>query len=349
MALKTCIRWTPAIALCVAAILGGGPAMAQLGGAGAAAQPGNPGTMGDVMGGFGGVGGGEAQFLPIVKRPPHPLTAEAARTWLQLQQKVKLPFKDETPLVDVVKYINTATQGPEFPSGLPIYVEPIGLQEAEKSLNSPVLLAMEGISLASGLDLMLKQLGLAYFVRPDGILWITSEASKDTPPRDQGIPVTAAAARAWLALQKPATLDFRESKPLADVLRQLKELTRDGDKPGLRFYVDPVDLQDAEKSMESPVTLDLEDFPLATALDLMTRQLGLTYRVQDDGIVVIRSEPDDEALPEGHGGETIALLRARLMEEKLKAEIAEQRAKVKRLEQGGGQGQGGGFQSRSAR
>lgn len=352
MATMTGVRWATAVALEVAAFVGGKPAMAQFGGLGGrmgmgvATQQGQPGSdSSGLMGGFGGIGGGEVQILPIVKRPPHPLSAEAARTWLRLQQPANLPFKDETPLEDVVKFIRTSTQGPDSPSGIPIYVDPIGLQEAEKTLQSPITLEMEGITLASGLDLMLKQIGMSYSVRPDGIVWIAPSDSASVP-REEGVPVTAAAARAWLKLQEPATLAIREPKPLGDVLRQLRELTREGDKPGIRIYVDPSGLQEAEKSMESPVSLDLEDVPLATALDLIARQLGLTYRVQEDGIVVLQSEPDDEALPEGHGGQTIDLLRARLLEEKLKAEIAEQRAKARRMEQGGGQG---GFQNRPVR
>ena len=43
----------------------------------------------------------------------------------------------ETPLEDVLKYIKKATTSSNY-SGIPIYVDPIGLQEVEKSMTSTV-------------------------------------------------------------------------------------------------------------------------------------------------------------------------------------------------------------------
>ncbi len=43
-----------------------------------------------------------------------------------------MSFNAETPLDDVLKYIKQATTTPTF-SGIPIYVDPVGLQEAERS------------------------------------------------------------------------------------------------------------------------------------------------------------------------------------------------------------------------
>ena len=43
-----------------------------------------------------------------------------------------MSFENETPLEDVLKYVKQAHQGPAFPDGIPIYVDPIGLQEAEQ-------------------------------------------------------------------------------------------------------------------------------------------------------------------------------------------------------------------------
>ena len=44
-----------------------------------------------------------------------------------------MSFADETPLEDVLKYVKQATTTNNY-SGIPIYVDPIGLQEAEKSM-----------------------------------------------------------------------------------------------------------------------------------------------------------------------------------------------------------------------
>jgi hypothetical protein len=61
------------------------------------------------------------------------------------------------------------------------YVDPIGLKEAEKSVQSPVQIDLEGVPLSATLRLALEQLGLRYDVR-DGLLCITAESAVDTAP-----------------------------------------------------------------------------------------------------------------------------------------------------------------------
>ena len=56
-------------------------------------------------------------------------------------------------------------------------MDPIGLQEAEKSLTSTVQMDLEGVPLRRTLELVLRQLGLIYYVF-DGMLYITSEESE---------------------------------------------------------------------------------------------------------------------------------------------------------------------------
>jgi RNA polymerase sigma factor (sigma-70 family) len=100
----------------------------------------------------------------------------------RLEEPLAMSFPNETPLEDVLKYIKQATSSPNGP-GIPIYIDPVGLQEAEKSMTSPVQLDLEGIPLRRTLQLMLSQLGLLYYV-DDGILVITSQDSEATqlPP-----------------------------------------------------------------------------------------------------------------------------------------------------------------------
>ncbi|HKI17823.1 MAG TPA: hypothetical protein VKA15_08075, partial [Isosphaeraceae bacterium] len=86
----------------------------------------------------------------------------------KLEEPISMSFANETPLDDILKYIRTATTTPSF-SGIPIYVDPIGLQEAEKSLTSTVQIDLEGVPLKTQLRLLLKQLGLTYTVK-DGLL-----------------------------------------------------------------------------------------------------------------------------------------------------------------------------------
>ncbi len=63
-----------------------------------------------------------------------------------------MSFGKETPLVDVLKYMKSATQGPND-TGIPIYVDPAGLDKAGKTMQSPVTLDLEGVPLQISLRL----------------------------------------------------------------------------------------------------------------------------------------------------------------------------------------------------
>jgi hypothetical protein len=93
-----------------------------------------------------------------------------------LKKRVPMPFKNETPLEDVLVYIEEQTKSPELPDGIPIYVDPVGLNEAEKTMTSPITLELKRAALRDSLRLLLKQLGLLYTVK-NGLLSITSEGS----------------------------------------------------------------------------------------------------------------------------------------------------------------------------
>jgi hypothetical protein len=98
----------------------------------------------------------------------------------KLGESVSMSFKDDTPLEDVLKYVKQATTTSTY-AGIPIYVDPIGLQEAEKSMTSTVRnIALEGVPLRVTLKLLLNQLDLTYKVK-DGLLTITSNESADQP------------------------------------------------------------------------------------------------------------------------------------------------------------------------
>ena len=103
------------------------------------------------------------------QRPEDP-----AHILAKLEEPISMSFTEDTPLEDVLKYIKQATTTPTY-AGIPIYVDPLGLQEAEKSMTSTVRnMDLEGVPLRRTLQLLLKQINLAYFVE-DGLLFITSE------------------------------------------------------------------------------------------------------------------------------------------------------------------------------
>jgi hypothetical protein len=100
----------------------------------------------------------------------------------KLAEPLTMNFETDTPLSDVIKYIKDATQDEAagLPTGIPIYVDPIGLQDADKTVADTVTMKLEGIPLKSTLRLLLKQLSLTYTVK-DGLMTITSTASDDQP------------------------------------------------------------------------------------------------------------------------------------------------------------------------
>ena len=91
----------------------------------------------------------------------------------KLEEPISMSFAAETPLEDILKYIRQATTSSTY-QGIPIYVDPFGLQEADKTMTSTVRnMDLEGVPLRRTLQLLLKQLDLAYFVE-DGVLCVTS-------------------------------------------------------------------------------------------------------------------------------------------------------------------------------
>jgi hypothetical protein len=115
------------------------------------------------------------------------------------------------------------------------------------------------------------------------------------PPTVTGFPtatdgVVAANARIWNALEQPVPMHFYEDTPLEDVLKHIKAATRGPNGKGIDIFVDPIGLQEAEKSMTSTVrNVELDGVPLKTSLRLCVDQLDLTYRIRD-GYLLITSE-----------------------------------------------------------
>ena len=108
------------------------------------------------------------------------VAAANARIWETLERPVLMRFPDDTPLEDVLKYVRVATSG-QTGKGISIYIDPIGLQEAEKSMTSTIRnIDLEVTPLKTSLRLCLDQLDLTYRVR-DGMVFITSKESEVTP------------------------------------------------------------------------------------------------------------------------------------------------------------------------
>ena len=121
-----------------------------------------------------------ADFASEKWADPDGAQAANARIHEALKQHVPMHFVDETPLEDFLKSIKKATAGADG-KGIPIYVDPIGLSEADKTMTSTVRnIEVDGVPLRTSLRLCLAQLDLEYGVK-DGFLFITSEESYDEP------------------------------------------------------------------------------------------------------------------------------------------------------------------------
>lgn len=113
-----------------------------------------------------------------------PYGPDALATYQKLQQKIDMPFSQETPLGEVLKYVVDQLT-PIDKDGKPLsddpplqfYVDPNGLQEVEKTIDSPIVLDLKKIPTSTALELSLKQLNLEYSVHPDGIVVIDAEGS----------------------------------------------------------------------------------------------------------------------------------------------------------------------------
>jgi hypothetical protein len=93
----------------------------------------------------------------------------------KLEQPIPFHFPEEVPLEDVLKYIRDATRDVNF-QGVPIYVDPIGLRNAEKTMASTVRIDRDAIPVRVGLGFCLKQLDLEFSVR-DGFVAISDNAA----------------------------------------------------------------------------------------------------------------------------------------------------------------------------
>jgi hypothetical protein len=103
-----------------------------------------------------------------------------------LDQPIALDYADGAPLDQLLKEVRKQTTMAPKPAkpwaGIPIYVEPIGMQEAERSMNSTVKRppSADTLTLGEHLRRVLEPLGLGYEVKA-GFLMISSKESLDAP------------------------------------------------------------------------------------------------------------------------------------------------------------------------
>jgi hypothetical protein len=114
-------------------------------------------------------------------------------------------------------------------------------------------------------------------------------------------------ARILKLLEEPVPMHFPNSMTLEELLNHVKKETTHLDGKGIPIYVDPIGLQEAERSMSSTIgaRIDRDDIPLKSSLHLCLRQLQLAYRVKDGFLQIIYDDDerpiiDDSFLIVGH-------------------------------------------------
>jgi hypothetical protein len=113
--------------------------------------------------------------------------ATNARIMRALEKHAPFSFNEETPLEDVLKYVKQVANAPDG-KGIEIYVDPMGLQEADKTMTSTIRnVELDDVTIKAGLGAILPQLDLAYFVR-DGVLVISSEDAVERFPWSASFP-----------------------------------------------------------------------------------------------------------------------------------------------------------------
>ncbi len=91
-----------------------------------------------------------------------------------LDQPIGMLYPNDTPLEEVLDHIREESKKGPTGKAVSIYVDPIGLSEADKTMASTVSINLEGVPLRVSLALLLKQLGMTYFVN-NGLIFITYE------------------------------------------------------------------------------------------------------------------------------------------------------------------------------
>ena len=232
--------------------------------------------------------------LPDTQPPIRSVLVGTNEIVKRLDKPIPLHFPNMVALEDVLKHIKSATKhGPGDP-GIPIYVDPVALQEVLKSMRSVVKINVDGVPLKTALKDLFGQVGLAHLVKDDVLIVSTPRVVEALRRQqvDHAADTSPATKAAMEKLKQPIVMPFRYETPLSEVIHYIRSATKQGPgDPGIPIYVDPLGLEKARRSMQSRVVIELEGVPLKTCLELLLRQLGLDYRVKNGQLsITVRSQ-----------------------------------------------------------
>lgn len=111
------------------------------------------------------------------------------------------------------------------------------------------------------------------------------------------LPVTPNDARTWITLHETMINPLPDGASLGEIIQAIKQVSRgkDGARPPLEIYIDPISLMEEEITLDSPVEFlgfGLERVSLETYLTFVDRLIHMKHRVRN-GVVVLTYPPDE--------------------------------------------------------
>lgn len=241
------------------------------------------GGMGGGMGGGGMGGGGIVTNKPWKIAKPDSEVADAVFEALDLTTELG---QIDTKLSDLGHLLT------EKLDGLPVFVDQRGIKIAELSPNAEIEANIKSLPLRSALRELLEPHALHAIVENEGLL-ITADFVALTR---RGI-----ATDRWIGMDRefvhriekvldaPFAADFVEV-PLEQVRQSISQAV------GLPLTIDRRALEEIGLSSDQPVTLVLKDVPLRAVLNLMLKELDLTYMTRDSVVTITTIEASEQQL-----------------------------------------------------
>ena len=128
-----------------------------------------------------------AAVLFVAVKPLWPGWVKGYRVWqtnrsiqAQLARSVPMTLSQGANLAGLLAAVSQATRGPEFPAGVPVFIDPQGMQGVGATMMSPVVVNAANAPVGNSLRAALRAMGLDYRVR-DGIVTIVNPADAPEP------------------------------------------------------------------------------------------------------------------------------------------------------------------------
>jgi len=212
-----------------------------------------------------------------------------------------IEFRD-TPLADALNFLQHKT-------GVNIILQ------APVSAETKITLRLKNVPLAEAVKYTASLAQLKYRVDPNAIvvLPINLDLEQDTKVSERPVPTVRGIIGKKMTSTILPSVQFNDT-PLSDAIEflamksiELDETTEDQNKKGINIVIN------ASKGTDALITLWLTNVPLAEAIRYTTSLAGLTYRVDEQAVVIEEKAPAPsgdlytEAI--GISGEAIALFR----------------------------------------